>query len=199
MADTIKIEDIEERVVLVGVSEQDGDDADDSLSELAELVKTAGATVDGTLIQRREKIHPGTYVGTGKVAEIAELVESTGATGIVCDDELSPAQQKNLETYLDTKVKDRTLVILDIFASRATLPFSSIVPSTIVSIPSSISLVVNLIWFVVASMRIHSSIGMVVFDGTALSAILTLFNRLDLEQIIFIMCITPFLDKLWFL
>lgn len=78
MADTIKIEDIEERVVLVGVSEQDGDDADDSLSELAELVKTAGATVVGTLIQRREKIHPGTYVGTGKVAEIAELVESTG-------------------------------------------------------------------------------------------------------------------------
>lgn len=54
MADTIKIEDIEERVVLVGVSEQDGDDADDSLSELAELVKTAGATVVGTLIQRRE-------------------------------------------------------------------------------------------------------------------------------------------------
>ena len=120
MADTIKIEDIEERVVLVGVSEQDGDDADDSLSELAELVKTAGATVVGTLIQRREKIHPGTYVGTGKVAEIAELLESTGATGIVCDDELSPAQQKNLETYLDTKVMDRTLVILDIFASRAT-------------------------------------------------------------------------------
>ena len=71
MADTIKIEDIEERVVLVGVSEQDGDDADDSLSELAELVKTAGATVVGTLIQRREKIHPGTYVDTGKVAEIA--------------------------------------------------------------------------------------------------------------------------------
>lgn len=120
MADTIKIEDIEERVVLVGVSEQDGDDADDSLSELAELVKTAGATVVGTLIQRREKIHPGTYVGTGKVAEIAELVESTGATGIVCDDELSPAQQKNLEMFLDTKVMDRTLVILDIFASRAT-------------------------------------------------------------------------------
>ena len=77
MADTIKIEDIEERVVLVGVSEQDGDDADDSLSELAELVKTAGATVVGTLIQRREKIHPGTYVGTGKVADdkIEQAVE----------------------------------------------------------------------------------------------------------------------------
>ena len=120
MAESIKIEDVEERVVLIGVSEQDGDDADDSLLELAELVKTAGATVVGTLIQRREKIHPGTYVGTGKVAEIAQLVESTGATGIVCDDELSPAQLKNLEQYLDTKVMDRTLIILDIFAARAT-------------------------------------------------------------------------------
>ena len=73
MADTIKIEDIEERVVLVGVSEQDGDDADDSLSELAELVKTAGATVVGTLIQRREKIHPGTYVGTCCLYQLRKL------------------------------------------------------------------------------------------------------------------------------
>lgn len=120
MAEAIKIEDIEERVVLIGVSEQDGDDAEDSVEELKELVKTAGATVVGTLIQKREKIHPGTYVGTGKVAEIAELVESTGATGIVCDDELSPAQLKNLEMMLDTKVMDRTLIILDIFAARAT-------------------------------------------------------------------------------
>ena len=65
MADGIKIEEIEERVILVGVSEQDGDDAEDSLAELAELVKTAGATVVGTLIQKRERIHPGMYVGTG--------------------------------------------------------------------------------------------------------------------------------------
>ena len=92
----------------------------DSLAELAELVKTAGASVAGTLIQKRELIHPGTYVGTGKVAEIAELLEHTGATGIVCDDELSPAQLKNLETMLNTKVMDRTLIILDIFAARAT-------------------------------------------------------------------------------
>ena len=116
---TYEIEQLEERVVLVGVSERDGDDADDSLVELAELVKTAGATVVGTLIQRRESIHPGMYVGTGKVQEIAELVEQTGATGIVCDDELSPAQLKNLEQMLDTKVMDRTLIILDIFAARA--------------------------------------------------------------------------------
>ena len=117
---TYEIEQLEERVVLVGVSERDGDDAEDSLVELAELVKTAGATVVGTLIQRRESIHPGMYVGTGKVQEIAELVEQTGATGIVCDDELSPAQLKNLERMLDTKVMDRTLIILDIFAARAT-------------------------------------------------------------------------------
>ena len=120
MPEPIKIEEVKERVILVGVSEQDGDDAEDSVAELAELVKTAGAVTVGTLIQKRELIHPGTYVGTGKVAEIAELLEHTGATGIVCDDELSPAQLKNLETMLNTKVMDRTLIILDIFAARAT-------------------------------------------------------------------------------
>ena len=120
MAETIKIEELEEKVILVGVSEQDGDDAEDSVEELKELVKTAGAAVVGTLIQKREKIHPGTYVGTGKVTEIEELIAQTGATGIVCDDELSPAQLKNLEMMLDTKVMDRTLIILDIFAARAT-------------------------------------------------------------------------------
>lgn len=120
MGEPIVLEDFKERVILVGVSEQDGDDAEDSLAELAELVKTAGASVAGTLIQKRELIHPGTYVGTGKVAEIAELLEHTRATGIVCDDELSPAQLKNLETMLNTKVMDRTLIILDIFAARAT-------------------------------------------------------------------------------
>ena len=120
MAETFEIEELEEKVILVGVSEQEGDDAEDSVAELAELVNTAGATVVGTLIQKRELIHPGTYVGTGKVAEIAELIEQTGATGIVCDDELSPAQLKNLEDALQTKVMDRTLIILDIFAARAT-------------------------------------------------------------------------------
>lgn len=120
MAETIKIEEIEEKVILVGVSEQDGDDAEDSILELADLVKTAGATVVGSLIQKREQRHLGTYVGTGKVNEIAEMIEQTGATGIVCDDELSPAQMKNLEDLLQTKVMDRTLIILDIFAERAT-------------------------------------------------------------------------------
>lgn len=120
MAEAFELEELQEKVILVGVSEQEGDDAEDSLVELAELVRTAGAQVVGTLIQKRELIHPGTYVGTGKVAEIAELIEQTGATGIVCDDELSPAQLKNLEDQLQTKVMDRTLIILDIFADRAT-------------------------------------------------------------------------------
>ena len=120
MAQTYENEQMEEKVILIGVSEQEGDDAEDSLAELAELVKTAGAVVVGTLIQKRESIHPGTYVGTGKVDEIAQLLAATGATGIVCDDELSPAQMKNLESILATKVMDRTLIILDIFAARAT-------------------------------------------------------------------------------
>ena len=128
MAETIEIEQIEEKVILVGVSGQEPDAAncgqrdftEDSVLELAELVKTAGAVVVGTMIQKRELVHPGTYVGTGKVAELAAMVRELQATGIVCDDELSPAQLKNLEAALDTKVMDRTLIILDIFAARAT-------------------------------------------------------------------------------
>ena len=120
MAEIINLEELTEKVILVGVSEQDGDDAEDSLAELGELVKTAGAETVGTLIQKRERIHPGTYIGSGKVAELSELIEETGATGIVCDDELSPAQLKNLEAMLDTKIMDRTLIILDIFAAHAT-------------------------------------------------------------------------------
>ena len=79
MAEIFEIEELTERVILVGVSEQEGDDAEDSVAELAELAKTAGAAVAGMLIQKREQIHPGTYVGTGKVAELAELAERTAA------------------------------------------------------------------------------------------------------------------------
>ncbi len=111
--------EIEERVILVGVQEQDGDDTEDSLAELAELVHTAGADVCDTVIQKVERRHPGTYAGTGKVQEIRELVIMHDATGIVCDDELTPAQMRNLAELLDTKVMDRTLIILDIFAARA--------------------------------------------------------------------------------
>ena len=71
------------------------------------------------MIQNRESIHPGTYLGKGKLQELREMLYETGATGVICDDELSPAQLKNLEDVLDTKVMDRTMVILDIFASRA--------------------------------------------------------------------------------
>ena len=119
MGEPIVLEDFKERVILVGVSEQDGDDAEDSLAELAELVKTAGASVAGTLIQKRELIHPGTYVGKGKIDEIKELLWETEATGIICDDELTPVQLGNLQDALDAKVMDRTLIILDIFAARA--------------------------------------------------------------------------------
>lgn len=109
-----------EKVILVGVSENDGDDTEDSLLELAELVKTAGAEAVGKIIQNRERIHPGTYVGTGKVDEIREAIEQTGATAIVCDDELSPAQMSNLSDLLSVRILDRTLIILDIFAAHAT-------------------------------------------------------------------------------
>ena len=119
MAEPFIIEETEERVILVGVSFQDGDDAEDSLTELGELVRTAGAQVVGTVIQNRASIHPGTYVGSGKLEEIGSMIDTLKATGIVCDDELTPAQIRNMEQILDTKVMDRTLVILDIFAARA--------------------------------------------------------------------------------
>ena len=115
----IQLEEAKERLILVGVSEQDGDDTEDSMKELKELVATAGASVAGMVIQKRETMHPGTYVGKGKVEEIRELLIETQATGIVCDDELSPAQLRNLTDLLDIKVMDRTLIILDIFAMRA--------------------------------------------------------------------------------
>ena len=120
MGELIEIKETEERVILVAVSTGEGEDAEKSLDELDELVKTAGAVSVGRLIQNREKIHPGTYLGKGKIEELKELVWELGATGIVCDDELSPAQLRNLEDALDTKVMDRTMVILDIFAGRAT-------------------------------------------------------------------------------
>ncbi|MDE6904128.1 MAG: GTPase HflX [Lachnospiraceae bacterium] len=116
MKDFTRIEKQQEKVILVGVSEQEGDDAKDSLEELSELAETAGAETVGMLIQNREGVHPGTYVGKGKVEEVKELIFETGATGIVCDDELSPAQIKNLSGLLDVKIMDRTLLILDIFA-----------------------------------------------------------------------------------
>ena len=109
-----------EKVILVGVNEGGDEKAvRESLDELGELVKTAGAEPVAVLVQNREKIHPGTYIGKGKIEELRNAISLSQATGIVCDDELSPAQLKNLEQELETKVMDRTLIILDIFAGRA--------------------------------------------------------------------------------
>ena len=108
-----------ERVILVGVSLTEQEDTRKSLDELKDLASTAGAETVGTVIQSRDQVHPGTYVGKGKIDEIKDLLWELNATGIICDDELSPVQMKNLQDELDTKVMDRTLVILDIFAGRA--------------------------------------------------------------------------------
>lgn len=115
----IELKKEQERVILVGVNLSAEKDTDCSLDELAELAKTAGAEAVGRVIQNRELVHPGTYVGKGKIEEIKDLLWELEATGIICDDELSPAQMKNLQDELDVKVMDRTLVILDIFAARA--------------------------------------------------------------------------------
>lgn len=116
------VEEIKEQVILVGV-EMDNDrlsmDIETRLDELEELVQTAGGTAVGRMIQKRERMHPGHYLGKGKMEELQMMIRALDATGIVCDDELSPAQLRNMEEILQTKVMDRTMVILDIFAARA--------------------------------------------------------------------------------
>ncbi len=119
MSELYDIKEEQERVILVSVCTDD-QDAEESLDELEELVDTAGAVTLGRMIQNREKVHPGTYIGKGKIEELSLYIRANNATGIVCDDELSPAQLKNLQEELNIKVMDRTLVILDIFAKRAT-------------------------------------------------------------------------------
>ena len=104
MAEIYETKKLTERVILVGVSFQENDDTVQSLDELAELAATAGALTVGKLIQNREAPHPGTYLGKGKIEELRELIWETDATGIVCDDELSPAQLSNLQDMLDTKL-----------------------------------------------------------------------------------------------
>ena len=109
----------QEKLILVAVATQENPYVDESLDELEELVATAGAVTVGRCIQNREQIHNSTYIGKGKLEELHEMLIQCDATGIVCDDELSPAQLGNLQDMLQTKVMDRTLVILDIFAKRA--------------------------------------------------------------------------------
>lgn len=114
-----EMEQIDERVILVGIDTGNEDAANRSLDELSELAKTAKAAVVGRLIQPRESAHPGTYIGKGKLMELKDLIWETDATGIICDDELTSAQLGNLEEELSCKIIDRTLLILDIFAARA--------------------------------------------------------------------------------
>ncbi len=120
MAEMIELKQVKEKVILVGVSTDDHDDTEKSLDELEELAATAGAVTVGRVVQNLSQIHPVTYVGKGKLNEIKDLLWETEATGIICDDELSPIQLGNMEDVLNTKIMDRTLIILDIFANRAT-------------------------------------------------------------------------------
>ena len=92
---------------------------DNSLDELQELAQTAGARTVGRLVQNREAVHPGTYIGKGKISELRDMVSGLHADAIICDDELSPVQLTNLQEELSCKVIDRTVLILDIFAAHA--------------------------------------------------------------------------------
>ena len=119
MVELYENQEEQERVILVAVALGEEAFARDSLQELAELVKTAGAVSVGEFIQKRQTMDIATYIGSGKVAELREMILDTNATGIVCDDELTPSQMNNLERELQVKIMDRTMVILDIFAARA--------------------------------------------------------------------------------
>ncbi|MCR5609833.1 MAG: GTPase HflX [Lachnospiraceae bacterium] len=113
------IEEDVDRLILVAVATNNEKEVQESLEELEELSKTAGCVVVAKVVQNRESVHPGTYIGKGKIEEVALLIDELNATTIVCDDELSPAQIKNLEQVLHVKIIDRTVMILDIFAARA--------------------------------------------------------------------------------
>ena len=119
MQELISTEEKKEKFILVAVSISGEKETQSSLDELDELVYTAGAKSVGRLVQNRERIHAVTYLGKGKLEELKEMLLYMEADGVLCDDELSPAQLRNLERILDTKVVDRTMLILDIFAKRA--------------------------------------------------------------------------------
>ena len=111
----------EERVIVFAVASGgvSVEDTEKSLDELEELLETAGAATVGRLIQSLDRATSDLYLGSGKVEELRSMVAMYDATGVVCDDELSPAQLMNLQDALDIKVMDRTMVILDIFAAHA--------------------------------------------------------------------------------
>ncbi|WP_409485388.1 GTPase HflX [Arsenicicoccus dermatophilus] len=109
-----------ERVVLAGVwTEGSAEDAENSIRELAALAETAGSTVLDGVIQRRMRPDPGTFLGSGKAQELAEIVRAEGADTVICDGELTPSQRRALEDVVKVKVIDRTALILDIFAQHA--------------------------------------------------------------------------------
>src|SRR5262249_40892542 len=109
-----------ERVVLAGVwTDGTATDADNSLTELADLARTAGSVVLEGLIQRRTRPDPSTFIGRGKVGELRAVVLDSGADTVICDGELSPSQLRRLEQETKVKVIDRTALILDIFAQHA--------------------------------------------------------------------------------
>ncbi len=122
--DTLISRAIREQIVLVGVTRSGGTDesTEAGLDELARLVATAGADVVARVVQRRDAPDPATFLGSGKVAELAELCQGVDADTVVFDDELTPAQQRNLERALGRTAIDRTAVILDIFAQNARTP-----------------------------------------------------------------------------
>lgn len=108
-----------ENAVLVGHAGRDKEHLDRSMEELALLADTAGAKVLGSLVQRRGDLHPATFIGKGKLEELKELAGSVKAEMVIFDDDLSPAQVRNLEKATNCKVIDRSELILDIFARRA--------------------------------------------------------------------------------
>ncbi|MCI6795869.1 MAG: GTPase HflX [Lachnospiraceae bacterium] len=109
----------QERAILFAITWGKEEETQISLRELRALAETAGAVTVTSLVQPRELPDPGTYLGRGKLEELREMTVLMDATTVICDDELSPAQMKNLEEELGCKVCDRTLLILDIFAGRA--------------------------------------------------------------------------------
>lgn len=126
MAEIYDLSQQPERVILAAVSDNAAEDIDASLDELEELARTAGAVVCGRLVQRLERPNTATYLGKGKLEELAEMVWETEADGVICDDELTPAQMAGMADAIEGKVMDRTLLILDIFAAHATTREGSI-------------------------------------------------------------------------
>src|SRR5699024_4894366 len=108
-----------ERVVLVGLAEATTQGSEVSLTELAALAETAGSMVVDALLQRRSTPDPASYLGSGKAAELADMVAASGADTVIVDGELSPSQRRGLEDIVGVKVVDRTALILDIFAQHA--------------------------------------------------------------------------------